>query len=74
MFFVWDGNHRFTAWWRHINAQHVDDLLWHYSVFCIVFDPKGCITLLLNCMHDVNWWAHFFHLHFFHFYSIPYLV
>lgn len=55
MFFVWDGNHRFTAWWRHINAQHVDDLLWHYSVFCIVLDPKGRITLLLNCMHDVNW-------------------
>jgi hypothetical protein len=27
LFFVWDENYRFTAWWRHINAQHVDDLL-----------------------------------------------
>lgn len=55
MFFVWDGNHRYTAWWKHINTEHANDIRWHYSVFCIVLDPKGRITSLLNCMHDINW-------------------
>ena len=25
MFFVWEGNHRVTAWWHHVNNFHRDD-------------------------------------------------
>lgn len=49
--FVWNENHRFSVWWRHIYAG---DLQWDYSVFCIVLDSKGQISSLLNCIHDVN--------------------
>ena len=32
MFYVWKGNHRVTAWWRHVNNFHRDDEAWHISV------------------------------------------
>jgi hypothetical protein len=22
MFYAWEGNHRLTAWWRHVNRFH----------------------------------------------------
>ena len=25
MFFVWEGNHRLTSWWRHINNNHAEE-------------------------------------------------
>ena len=25
MFYVWEGNHCITAWWRHVNNFHRDD-------------------------------------------------
>ena len=32
MFYVWEGNHRITAWWRHVNNFHGNDKVWHMSV------------------------------------------
>lgn len=57
MFFVWDGNHRLNAWWRFISEVHPNDKTWHYSVSSVVLNPKGQISVLLNCMHDVNWYS-----------------
>lgn len=54
MFFVWEGNHRVTAWRRHIDRLHGEDKEWHYSVDCIVLESTGSVALLLNAMHDVN--------------------
>ena len=56
MFYVWDGNHRLNAWWRFIDGVHPSDRNWHYSVSSVVLNPKGQISVLLNCMHDVNWY------------------
>ena len=39
MFYVWEGNHRLTTWWHHINNFHDNDEIWHMSVHCIVLDP-----------------------------------
>ena len=55
MFFVWKGNHRLTAWSRHIKKHHSLDKDWHISVDCIVVDPRNCTTIFLNAMNDVNW-------------------
>ncbi len=55
MFFVWEGNHRMTAWSRHINKHHSLDKDWHISVDCIVVDPRNCTAVFLNAMNDVNW-------------------
>ncbi len=55
MFYVWDGNHRVTAWTRHIKNFHADEEKWHYRVHCIMLDPRGQVALLLNAMSDVNW-------------------
>jgi hypothetical protein len=55
MFFVWEGNHRLTAWWRHINNHHADDKSWHISVDCIIVDPRGYTGVFLNAMSDINW-------------------
>ena len=55
MFFVWEGNHRLTAWWRHINNHHPRDKDWHISVDCIVVDPRNCTAVFLNAMNDINW-------------------
>ena len=51
MFFVYEGNHRFTAWWRHINKYHGSDVDWHLSVDYILLDARG---VLLNAMNDIN--------------------
>ncbi len=55
MFFVWDGNHRVTAWMRHIRNCHADEPEWHIRVHCIILDPRGQVANLLNSMSDVNW-------------------
>ena len=55
MFFVWEGNHRLTAWYRHINKYHSMDKDWHISVDCIIVDPRGCTAVFLNAMNDINW-------------------
>ena len=32
MFFVWEGNHRFLAWFHHINRCHEEEKEWHFWV------------------------------------------
>ena len=54
MFYVWEGNHRVTAWLRHIKRHHSDEEHWHYSVDCIFLDPKVSVGALLDIMNDVN--------------------
>ena len=53
MFYVWEGYHRLTAWWRHINNHHPLDKDWHISAECIVVDPRNCIALFLNAELDI---------------------
>lgn len=55
MFYVWDGNHRVSAWMRHITNCHDGELGWHKRVHCIILDPRGQVANLLNAMSDVNW-------------------
>jgi hypothetical protein len=55
MYFVWEGNHRLTAWFRHINKHHFMEKDWHISVDCIVVDPKNRTANFLNVMDDINW-------------------
>ena len=55
MFFVWEGNHRVTAWWRHVNKHHSLDKDWHISVDCIVVDARNSTAVFLNAMNDINW-------------------
>ena len=55
MFFVWEGNHRLTAWFRHINKHHSMYKDWHISVDCIVVDPRNYTADFLNAMNDINW-------------------
>ena len=57
MFYVWEGNHRVTAWWRHVNSFHRNDGAWHISVHCIVLDPRNETGVLLDAMNDINWYA-----------------
>ena len=57
MFYVWEGNHRVTAWWRHVNSFHRDDEAWHILVHCIVLDPRNETGVLLDAMNDINWYA-----------------
>lgn len=57
MLFVWEGNHRYTAWWRYIESNYGGD---HYNpkfyepVECICIDPRGVLDSLLDAMNDVN--------------------
>ena len=55
MFYVWEGNHRLLAWWRHINKHHSLDKDWHISVDRIVVDPRHSTAVFLNAMNDINW-------------------
>lgn len=55
MFYVWEGNHRLTAWLRHINKHHSMDKDWHISVDSIVVDPRNSTAVFLNAMNDINW-------------------
>ena len=55
MFFVWEGNHRFLAWFRHINRCHEEEKEWHFWADCMVVEPKDNPGTLMNAMHDLNW-------------------
>lgn len=55
MFYVYEGNHRLTAWMREIAEFHQDDPSWHMRVDCIVLDARGKNGVLVNAMADVNW-------------------
>ena len=55
MFFIWEGNYRLTAWWRHINNHQSLDKDWHIFVDCIVMDPRNCYAVCLNAMNEINW-------------------
>ena len=55
IFFVWEGNHRLTAWWRPINNNHANEKSWHISVDCIMIDPRDCTGAFLNVMSNINW-------------------
>lgn len=55
MFFVWEGNHRLTAWWRHVNKFHGGEASWHISPQCIAVDARQHTGVFLNAMNDVNW-------------------
>jgi hypothetical protein len=50
-----EGNHRLTAWWRHINNHHANEKSWHISVDCIIVDPRGYTGVFFNAMSDINW-------------------
>ena len=54
MFFMYKGNHRLTAWMRHINKYHGSDTDWYVSVDCILLDAHGQNGVLLNAMYDIN--------------------
>ena len=54
IFYLWEGNHRLTAWWRHINKHHSLDKDWHIFVECILVDPRHCTAVFLNAMNDIN--------------------
>lgn len=54
-FHVYEGNHRVTAWTRHIKNLHADDPDWYISPDCIVLDGRSQHGLLLNAMNDINW-------------------
>ena len=54
MFFVYEGNHRLTAWTRHINKYHGSDADWHLSVDCILLDARRQNGVFLNAMNDIN--------------------
>lgn len=55
MFYVYEGNHRLTAWMRHIEDFHSNNPAWHITVDCIVLDGRGRNAVLLNAMADINW-------------------
>jgi hypothetical protein len=57
MFYVWEGNHRVSAWWRHIQKYHSLDKDWHISVDYIVVDPRNFTVVFLNAMNDINWYV-----------------
>ena len=58
-FYVYEGNHRVTAWKRHIETFHIDDPDWYISPDCIILDGRQHDGLLLNAMNDVNWYLLF---------------
>ena len=55
IFFVWEGNHTITAWWRHMNKFHALDSIEHIFPHCFVLDARGHAAVLLNAMSDINW-------------------
>ena len=56
MFFVWEGNHRVTAWYRHVNRIHPDEEKWHISPMYICLNVFGRAAKIINAMNDVNWY------------------
>ena len=56
MFFVWEGNHWLTTWWRHVNKFYANDPSWHISPHYIAVDARKQTGVFLNAMNDVNWY------------------
>ncbi len=57
MLFVWEGNHRYTAWWRYIESNYGGEQYnpkFYQPVECICIDPRGVLDPLLDAMNDVN--------------------
>lgn len=54
-FYVYEGNHRVTAWMGYIEKYHSKNPDWYISVDCIVLDARGQCSKLLNAMNDINW-------------------
>lgn len=54
IFYVWEGNHRVTAWWRHINKHHSFDKDWHIAMNCIIVDPRNSTATFLIAMNHIN--------------------
>ena len=58
MFYVWDGNHRLSAWKEFIEAEHANDAEWyevHGNPYCMILDiPRGGARQVINAMHDIN--------------------
>jgi hypothetical protein len=55
MFFVWEGNHRLTAWWRYVNRFHASEESWNILPWCMVLDSRKQSGVLMNAMNDINW-------------------
>ena len=54
-FFVWDGNHRHTAWCEVISELHPNEASFHVSVRAVVIEPSmENRYILLNAMSDWN--------------------
>ena len=54
-FYVYEGNHRVTAWMGYIQKYQSSNPDWYISVDCIVLDARGQCSILLNAMNDINW-------------------
>ena len=54
MFWIWEDNHRVTAWRRHINTFHAHEEEWHYRLDCICLNALETTGVLLDVMNDVN--------------------
>lgn len=54
MFFIWDGNHRHTAWTTYISNMRANERASHISVDSILLQTKGYTGILMNAMNDVN--------------------
>ena len=54
-FFVWDGNHRHTAWCEVISELHPNEASFHVPVRAVVIEPSmENRYILLNAMSDWN--------------------
>jgi hypothetical protein len=56
-FYVYEGNHRVTAWMGYIHKYHSKNPDWYISVDCIVLDARGECSRFLNAMNDINWFV-----------------
>ena len=71
MFYVWKGNHCLIGWWPHINKFYANAVKWHKLIWCIVFDPRRNIGILLNAMKNINWLVLYSPLLFLYFLTPP---
>lgn len=69
MFWVWEGNHKVSAWRCHLDQYHGTKIDWPFIVDCICLDPIGATSVLLDVVNNVNM-LHFksygSYLHIFH--------
>ena len=55
LFFVWDGNHRHTAWCKVISELHPNEVSFHVPIRAVVIKPSiENRYILLNAMLDWN--------------------